>query len=338
MALVRGTNGTSGYAPRPNPGVWGDAGVQNAEGVIGSSKAGVGVLGLAFVGDGVVGRGTNHGVAGTSQQGAGVYGEGPIGIQAIPVAGAGHVAISASATAGQVAVDAGTDGGRAIQALANTGVALYAEGLDARAVDATTSGDADVIHAEGSGDTTSAVYGKMTGGGWAGYFDGRVRVAGNLEKAGGGFVIDHPLDPERKYLCHSFVESPDMKNVYDGVVELDDHGEAWVELPKWFESLNSDFRYQLTPLATPAPDLHVGSELQGGRFKISGGRPTSRVSWQITGIRVDAWARTNRIEVEPLKPEWERATESSSERRRKRLDDGALSNGNEAPLRTPAKT
>ena len=29
------------------------------------------------------------------------------------------------------------------------------------------------------------------------------------------------LDPENKYLSHSFVESPDMKNIYDGVVSLD---------------------------------------------------------------------------------------------------------------------
>ena len=36
---------------------------------------------------------------------------------------------------------------------------------------------------------------------------------GSLSKSGGGFRIDHPLDPAGKYLCHSFVESPDMKNV-----------------------------------------------------------------------------------------------------------------------------
>src|SRR5919112_42153 len=52
----------------------------------------------------------------------------------------------------------------------------------------------------------------------AAYLDGNVTIAGNLEKAGGSFKIDHPLDPTNKYLCHSFVESPDMKNVYDGVV------------------------------------------------------------------------------------------------------------------------
>ncbi len=52
--------------------------------------------------------------------------------------------------------------------------------------------------------------------GFAGYFQGRVHttgnlsIAGNLSKRGGAFKIDHPLDPENKYLSHSFVESPDM--------------------------------------------------------------------------------------------------------------------------------
>lgn len=34
-------------------------------------------------------------------------------------------------------------------------------------------------------------------------------------------TVSHPFDPANKYLLHSFVESSDMKNVYDGVVELD---------------------------------------------------------------------------------------------------------------------
>jgi hypothetical protein len=46
----------------------------------------------------------------------------------------------------------------------------------------------------------------------------------------------------------SFVESPDMKNVYDGLVVLDDKGEAKIELPDWFGALNKDFRYQLTAI------------------------------------------------------------------------------------------
>src|SRR5215212_2518508 len=89
----------------------------------------------------------------------------------------------------------------------------------------------------GASTSAAGVYG-TTDQGYAGYFNGRVRVTGALEKPGGGFRIDHPLDPENKHLNHSFVESPDMKNIYDGVVELDEEGAVWVELPEWFEELN----------------------------------------------------------------------------------------------------
>src|SRR5690606_1929323 len=60
---------------------------------------------------------------------------------------------------------------------------------------------------------------------------GGVSVLGSLSKGSGTFVIDHPLDPENKLLYHSFVESPDVKNIYDGIVTLDENGEATVELP-----------------------------------------------------------------------------------------------------------
>src|SRR5262249_61136694 len=53
--------------------------------------------------------------------------------------------------------------------------------------------------------------------GLAGMFFGDVSISGNLSKGGGSFKIDHPLDPENKYLYHSFVESPDMKNIHEHV-------------------------------------------------------------------------------------------------------------------------
>lgn len=37
-----------------------------------------------------------------------------------------------------------------------------------------------------------------------------------------------------------------MKNIYDGVVTTDAQGRATVQLPDWFEALNTEFRYQLT--------------------------------------------------------------------------------------------
>lgn len=127
---------------------------------------------------------------------------------------------------------------------------------------------------------------------------GDLSVAGTLSKAAGAFRIDHPLDPEHQYLQHSFVESPDMMNVYNGNVVLDEHGEAWVELPDWFEALNRDFRYQLTAIGAPGPNLYVAQQVQGNSFRIAGGAPGLLVSWQLTGIRHDPYAEANRIEVE----------------------------------------
>jgi hypothetical protein len=151
------------------------------------------------------------------------------------------------------------------------------------------------------------VYG-FTDSGWAGYFQGNVHVAGTLTKGGGGFKIDHPLDPANKCLSHSFVESPDMLNLYNGNVTLDDSGEAWVELPVWFAALNKEFRYQLTAIGAPAPTLHVAEEIQDRRFKIAGGHAGVEVSWQVTGVRHDPFAKAHRIPVEEDKPPVERGT------------------------------
>jgi hypothetical protein len=147
--------------------------------------------------------------------------------------------------------------------------------------------------------TSPAIYG-FGFGGPAGYFNGNVTVTGTLSKGGGGFKIDHPLDPENKYLSHSFVESPDMKNVYDGVVLLDARGEAWVDLPEWFDALNRDFRYQLTCIGGFA-QVYIAEEISNNRFKIAGGSPGMKISWQVTGIRQDAFANAHRIPVEEEK-------------------------------------
>jgi hypothetical protein len=126
---------------------------------------------------------------------------------------------------------------------------------------------------------------------------GNVDVLGTLSKGGGSFKIDHPLDPANKYLYQSFVESPDMMNIYNGVATLSKHGDAVVQLPQWFNALNRDFRYQLTCIGGFAP-VYIASEVSGNQFKIGGGRPGMKVSWQVTGIRQDAFANEHRIPVE----------------------------------------
>ena len=152
-----------------------------------------------------------------------------------------------------------------------------------------------------NGSSAYGVWGESSSG-YAGFFSGKVRVTGTLEKAGGSFKIDDPIDPANKYLSHSFVESPDMKNIYDGVVALDATGVAEVTMPAWFTALNQDFRYQLTAIGAPGPNLYIAEEIHENQFKIAGGTAGMKVSWQVTGIRHDAWANANRIPVEEDKP------------------------------------
>jgi len=139
----------------------------------------------------------------------------------------------------------------------------------------------------------------------AGQFAGNVQVSGSISKASGTFRIDHPLDPENKYLSHSFVESPDMMNIYKGNVVLDANGSAVVQMPDWFQALNREFGYQLTCLGGYAP-VYVSSKISGNQFVISGGHAGLEVSWQVSGTRQDKYAEMNRVQVEEDKPAEER--------------------------------
>ena len=150
----------------------------------------------------------------------------------------------------------------------------------------------------------AAVRGQSANG-FAGLFVGRVRVTGHLQKAGGGFTVDHPADPANKYLSHSFVESPEMLNVYSGTVTTNRAGVARVRLPAYFEELNRDFRYQLTVIGAFARAM-VSEEIKDNQFAIRTDPGRVKVCWQVTGVRKDAWAEANRIPVEETKPKAER--------------------------------
>lgn len=157
--------------------------------------------------------------------------------------------------------------------------------------------------------------------GWSGWFNGDTRVendfqvGGNESVAGylavGGtksFRIDHPAAPADKYLIHYCTESSEVLNLYSGTATLDESGVATVELPAWFEALNVDVRYQLTPIGAPAPGLHVSAELADSTFGIAGGQPGQRVSWQLTARRNDPWVRAHGAPVEIDKRGRERGT------------------------------
>jgi hypothetical protein len=149
-----------------------------------------------------------------------------------------------------------------------------------------------------------------TGAGWGVTMDtgsgevqihGDLHVSGSIFKGGGGFRINHPLDPDSKYLSHSFVESSDMLTIYVGSAVTGDDGIAVVELPEYFDALNRDARIQLTAVGKLALVAVDGDECDN-RFTIRSDAPGVTVSWLVTATRQDPWAQANRIMVEEEKP------------------------------------
>jgi len=256
-------------------------------GVFGRSTTNTGVFGLSDSGYGVHGESTrNLGVHGRSFNSTGVFGLSTFGYGA-------H---------GESTYSLGVHG----RSTTNTGV--FGLSTDSIGVHGKSIGNYGVLGEGRSGvigrGSDWGVWGKATtAGGYAGYFDGGVLVLGDLTVLNGNkpFKIDHPVEPQNKYLLHNAVESSERKNVYDGGVLLDEDGAASVDLPVWFEALNEDFRYQLTAVGGAAPNLHVAEEIYENRFKIAGGEGGMKVCWQVTGSRKDPWAAANPFEVEEEK-------------------------------------
>lgn len=153
-----------------------------------------------------------------------------------------------------------------------------------------------------------------------------VRAVGNFLASGTkSFCIDHPFDPENRYLVHYSTESPEVLNAYSGNAMLDERGEAVVALPVYFASINKDPRYTLTAVGFAMPMLHVADEISatdlllGERagpgeevpvvtFRIAGGTPDAKVSWRVEAIRNDRWVRTHGAPEEIRKRAPERGT------------------------------
>jgi hypothetical protein len=305
MADVEGTDEGNGY------GVRGTSRRLNGSGVLGRSESGVGLKGESNSHIGVWGQSnstmgvfgrceSNIGVGGTSVSGFGVYG-GSIDYVGTYGRSESHIGVFGESSR-NIGVHGKSGDSKGVLGSSSTdaGVEGTSPKVGVRGLGSGVGG----IGIAGVGNDV-AVFG--WGGNFAGSFIGNVDITGSLTVDGTkSFKIDHPLDPSNKYLYHSSVESPDMKNVYDGIVVLDDKGEAVVVLPVWFEALNKEFRYQLTPISAPGPNLYIAEEIKNQRFKIGGGSSEMKVCWQVTGIRQDAWAQANPLVIEQDKSENER--------------------------------
>ena len=274
-------------------GVLGDS--SKGSGVAGVSSSGIGVLGISTGSDGMQGQTSSNGNAGV----AGVNN------------GSGNGVYGVSRSSGDYGFLGGTD------PTYNVPAGVYgndaADGGDG--VSGSSSSNAGFgIAGSATGPSGAGVYGQFvsTNGsaGFAGRFsgnvwvDGGVSVSGTLTAGAKNFKIDHPLDPEHKYLYHASIESDKMENIYDGSVTTDGNGNATVTLPAWFDALNTDCHYQLTCIGQFAQAI-VASKVQGNQFTIKTDRPNVEVSWQVTGIRHDAFALAHPMQVEQDKPERE---------------------------------
>lgn len=112
------------------------------------------------------------------------------------------------------------------------------------------------------------------------------------------FRIDHPADPENKYLLHYSSESPFPQNFYSGNVVTDGSGYAWVTLPEYFQDINANFKYQLAVVdnadANGFAQAKVSKKIVGNRFQIRTSAPNTEVSWRIDADRNDLRIQTRR--------------------------------------------
>jgi hypothetical protein len=306
-----GTLGHNMATSGPAVGVDGQSESPDGAGVYGVANAtegaSYGVEGESLSGNGAGVYGTNtatsgnaFGVFGQSASGYGVYGKSATGVA---ILGACVPTGSNTCYNGVAGINNSTSGGM-------NGVYALTESPGGSAVYMVNTGGGSLLVGTESNGGNATFYVNVDGSGYFGgavQIDGNLNVGGTLTKGGGSFKIDDPLDPANKYLSHSFVESPDMMNIYNGNVTTDKRGLATVVLPNYFETLNRDFRYQLTVIGQFAQAI-VAKEIDRGRFTIRTNKPGVKVSWQVTGIRQDAWANANRIPNEEDKPAQERGT------------------------------
>jgi hypothetical protein len=268
-----------------------------------SSTSGVGVFGEATATSGSV-----YGVQGrsSSTSGVGVFGEATATSGSVYGVQGRSSSTSGVGVFGEATATTGNTYGGLFQNPSSSGAGVYGY---AQATTGTNfgvvgrsespSGRGVVGVAEASTGTNYGVLGRTnsSANGWGVYANGRLGASGTKS-----FQIDHPLRPETHFLNHFCIEAPEPYNLYRGTVTLDANGEAWVQLPDYFEAINRDASYHLTPIGAAMPNLHVAVEIQGNRFKIAGGAPFKKVSWEVKAVRNDPWVQQYGYQTEQEKP------------------------------------
>ncbi len=265
-----------------------------------------GVLGqTSGTGAGVVGTSTSSGdgVSGASATGDGVHGE------SNSSSGVGVNGYNGSGGDGVYGESNGSSSSSGVYGYnSGSGDGVYGKSIGSSASGITGLNTSTGYGVYGSSSAGTGVYGYSNSSTYAGIFaanstgyalwsSGDAHINGSLSKSSGSFLIDHPQFPETKYLYHSFVESPDMMNIYNGNITTDANGNATVSLPSYFQAENMGFRYQLTPLGQLAIAAVIDT-IADNKFTIKTDKPNVTVSWQVTGIRNDKYAQQHRIVAE----------------------------------------
>ncbi|HEV2401932.1 MAG TPA: DNRLRE domain-containing protein [Candidatus Sulfotelmatobacter sp.] len=314
VGILASTNDASGY------GIWAANNGTGGTGVYSTTSGGYALSGIDSSfgygvygqgGAGVVGSG-NPGTYGFSATGMGLFGAGQTGILAESYVCCGYGGYFFGYTAPTGSGSGGTAGISSTGGIGDpTGFLTFSgDGIDSYGGNGTLPGVGGTfvggtsLATNGSGGEGIFAQGGIPSGsgsyGTAGYFNGDIYVTGAITAGTKDFKIDHPLDPANKYLVHASVESSEMMNIYTGNVTTDGQGLATVKLPEWFETLNTDFRYQLTVIGTFAQAI-VGSKIANHQFTIRTNAPNVEVSWQVTGVRQDAYAKAHPLVVEEEK-------------------------------------
>ena len=175
----------------------------------------------------------------------------------------------------------------AVGAYANSGAAIHgmALGMNATVPGGVNNGTAIGYMVTNTVSDSTRVRGDL-------YLDGGTQVWTNdgFGSANWGvkaFTIDHPLDPQNKVLRHYTLEGPQVWNVYKGTAQLDALGMATIQLPDYFEALNRNPQYDLTPIGSPMPNLFVKQTVKDNQFVIGGGVANGQVCWTVSGERND---------------------------------------------------
>jgi hypothetical protein len=145
---------------------------------------------------------------------------------------------------------------------------------------------------------------------WSGNDKVTVTTSGTLTAATKHFRINHPLDPERRFLIHACLEGPENAIYYRGQGRLEG-GHARVELPDYFEALaRPDGRTViLTSCCEENEPISVlaASGIVNGAFNVRAAddrNPRQPFYWEVKAVRADV----EPLETEEHKGEDNRAT------------------------------